>query len=54
MIFFSFFLFTSFDMLENGQYPSLSEVHKFREAGFDFNAYEETTVIPSMRGYSAI
>lgn len=41
-------------MLENGQYPSFEEVCDFMEKGFDFELYEESSIVEEMFGYSSV
>lgn len=40
----------SFEKLENGDYPTLAEVQQWKQEGFDFDAYEDSILIPEMKG----
>lgn len=46
-------LFFRFEMLEFGEYPSFEEVGDLLKKGFNFELYEEGTIIPEMYGYSS-
>lgn len=39
-------------MLENGEYPSFAEIGYFQSQGYNFAIYEQSIIIPEMRGYS--
>lgn len=44
--------FISFNMLENGEYPSFADIGHFLSEGYDFALYEQSIINPKTIGYS--
>lgn len=49
-----FFFSHRFERLETGRYPSMQEIKRMLDEGFDFLEYEDSIIIPEMYGYETI